>query len=156
MDTQSNLMKKGSSNRMNHRIHMVFATLALAVVACGPSKVDQCNAFIDEGNKAQSAFVALEAALLNPASTQTRIDKINGSVTALRAVKLADAKLVTMREKYATELEGYAKILGQMKPILKDEAKVDEFNKLVEKLNAISTAEDKLIDEINGYCSEGK
>jgi hypothetical protein len=141
---------------MNHRIHMVFVTLALAVVACGPSKVDQCNAFIDEGNKAQSAFVALEAALLNPASTQTRIDKINGSVTALRAVKLADAKLVTMREKYATELEGYAKILGQMKPILKDEAKVDEFNKLVEKLNAISTAEDKLIDEINGYCSEGK
>lgn len=156
MDTQSNLMKKGYSNRMNHRIHMVFVTLALAVVACGPSKVDQCNAFIDEGNKAQSAFVALEAALLNPASTQTRIDKINGSVTALRAVKLADAKLVTMREKYATELEGYAKILGQMKPILKDEAKVDEFNKLVEKLNAISTAEDKLIDEINGYCSEGK
>lgn len=43
-----------------------------------------------------------------------------------------------------------------MKPILKDEAKVDEFNKNVEKLNEISTAEDKLIDEINAYCSEGK
>ena len=141
---------------MNHRTHILFATLALAAVACGPSKVDQCNAFIDEGNKAQTAFVALQAALLNPDATQTRIDKIDGSAKALRGVKLADAKLIAMRDKYATGLDGYAKILGQMKPILKDEAKVDEFNKHVEKLNEISTAEDKLIDEINGYCSEGK
>jgi hypothetical protein len=149
-------MKKGSSNSMNHRTHVLFALFALAGVGCGPSKVDQCNAFIDEGNKAQSAFVALQAALLSPTALQTRIDKIDGSVKALRGVKLADAKLVAMRDKYATELDGYAKILTQMKPILKDEAKVDDFNKQVDKLNAISTAEEKLIDEINAYCSEGK
>jgi hypothetical protein len=140
---------------MNRQTKVLLAALSLAVVGCGPSKVDQCNAFVDEGNKSQSAFVALQAALLNPNTLQTRIDKIDGSAKALRAVKLVDAKLVGMRDKYATGLESYSKILTEMKPILKDEAKADEFNKNIDKLNAISDEESKLIDEVNAYCSGG-
>lgn len=150
------VLKKGSSKKMNRRTKLLVAFFALGVAGCGPSKVDQCNAFVDEGNKSQAAFVALQAALLNATTLQTRIDKIDGSAKAIRAVKLEDAKLIGMRDRYATGLDSYSKILTQMKPILKDDTKTDELNKNIDKLNEISGAEGKLIDEINAYCSEGK
>jgi hypothetical protein len=150
-----NPIKKGTLKKMNRQTKVLLAFFSLTIVGCGPSKVDQCNAFVDEGNKSQSAFVALQAALLNPTSLQTRIDKIDGSAKSLRAVKLADAKLIGMRDKYANGLEAYSKILVEMKPILNDEAKTDEFNKNIDKLNAISDDESKLIDEVNAYCSGG-
>lgn len=126
--------------------------IGLALVGCGPSKVDQCNALVDAGNKSQSAFVALQAAMLNEASFQTRIDKIDEHAKAVRGVQVADPKLVDMRDRYAGGLEEYAKIMKNMKPILKDDAKVDTLNKHIDELNAVSDKESKLIDEINGYC----
>lgn len=138
---------------MNRPISLLIPFVTLILVGCGPSKVDQCNALVDAGNKSQSGFVALEAAMLNPDSFQKRIDKIDEDAKGVAGVKLEDPKLVGFRDKYATGLTDYTKILKQMKPILKDEAKTDDVNKLIDQLNAISDKEGKLIDEINTYCS---
>ncbi len=137
---------------MNRAICLLIASTALALAGCGPSKVDQCNALIDAGNKSQNGFVALEAAMLNPDSLQKRIDQINTDAKGVSGVKLEDPKLVEFRDKYAAGLTECTGLLSKMKPILKDEAKTDELNKFIDQWNALSDKEGKLIDDINGYC----
>lgn len=131
---------------------LLLFPLALTLWGCGPSKVEQCNALVDAGNKSQSGFVALEAAMLNPDSFQKRIDQIDADAKVVQGVKLEDAKLVGFRDKFATGLTDYTKVMKDMKAILKDEAKTDDLNKMIDQLNAISDKEGKVIDEINGYC----
>ncbi len=138
-----------------NRLHATFAALAITALStgCGPGKIDQCNALVDEGNKAQGSFIALEAALLSQDATQQRIDKIAASAKAVKDVKLADPKLVDFRDRFAKGLDEYAKLLTEMKPLIKVDGKEDEYNKRVDALNKISEDEDKLIDEVNKYCS---
>ncbi len=133
-------------------IAATLATTSILSIACGPGKVEQCNSLATVGNKAQNAFIALSAAMLNESSFQTRIEKIDASAKEVKDTKLVDEKLVGMRNRLAEGLESYAKVMKQMKPILKDDKKVDDLNKFIDELNAISDKEGKLIDEINGYC----
>ena len=88
--------------------------IALLCAGCGKSKIDQCNAFIDEGNKSQNAFVAIEAAMLNPESFKKRTDLIDASMKTLKAIELPDAKLAGMRDRYVEGLQGFSTSLGKV------------------------------------------
>jgi hypothetical protein len=128
--------------------------LAVTVSACGKGKVAQCNEFVDEANKSQSAFVAIEAAVLNPTTMKTRTTQIEGSVTKLKALQLPDAKLAAFRDQYATGLTTFGKAATDLSLLGKDDKNVDKHNKIVDDLNKLSDSETKLIDDINGYCSK--
>jgi hypothetical protein len=128
--------------------------LCFILAACGKNKVAQCNEFIDEANKSQSAFVAIEAAVLNPATMKTRTTQIDGSVTKLKALKLSDPKLAGFRDQYATGLTNFGKAATDLATLGKDDKNVDKHNKIVDDLNKLGDAETKLIDDINSYCSK--
>ena len=126
--------------------------IALLCSGCGKSKIDQCNAFIDEGNKSQNAFVAIEAAMLNAESFKKRTDQIDASMKALKAVELPDAKLAGMRDKYVEGLQGFSTTLAKLVAMAKDPSKEADVDKLEKEIETISDKESKLIDEINAYC----
>lgn len=127
-------------------------SIALLCAGCGKSKIDQCNAFIEEGNKSQNAFVAIEAAMLNPDSFKKRTDQIEASVKTLKAIELPDAKLAEMRNRYVEGLQGFSTSLTKVMEMSKDPAKAADADKLEKELDAIGDKESKLIDEINAYC----
>lgn len=126
--------------------------IALLCSGCGKSKIDQCNAFIDEGNKSQNAFVAIEAAMLNAESFKKRTDQIDASIKALKAVELPDTKLAGMRDQYVEGLQGFSTTLAKVVAMAKDPSKEADVDKLEKDIETISDKESKLIDEINAYC----
>ena len=126
--------------------------VALLCAGCGKSKIDQCNAFIDEGNKSQSAFVAIEAAMLNAESFKKRTDQIDGSVKAIKAIELPDEKLSGMRDRYIEGLSSFSTTLSKVMAMAKDPSKATDVEKLEKEIETISEKESKLIDEINNYC----
>jgi hypothetical protein len=130
-----------------------FATLT---TGCGKSKVDQCNSFVAEANKSQSAFVAISAAMLNPPSLLPRAEKLEASVKAMEALPLKDGKLDGYRKQYIDYTNTFAKGLRQIASFGKDPAKNAEREKVAKELDDVGEKEGKLIDEINGYCSDEK
>jgi hypothetical protein len=129
---------------------------AVLSLGCGKGKIEQCNAFIDEGNSSQNAFVAIEAAMLNPQTLQGRIDKIEEHVKKLQALQLSDAKLAEMRGRYVEMLQGFAKSLKQFIAVGKDPKKDAERDKIAKDLDANADKSSKLIDDINQYCGGSK
>jgi hypothetical protein len=130
---------------------LVLSTFGALFLASGcDNKIEQCNAFIDQANAAQSAFVALEAAALNPETLKGRVKQIDESIEKLKGVELKDEKLKGFRDDYVSGLEVYSKGLTKMSSLEKDN--VDDFNKLVDELNAAADKESKLVDDVNGYC----
>lgn len=134
----------------------VVAVAALTLTGCGKSKVEQCNSFIGEANKSQSAFVAISAAMLNPPSLIPRAEKLEASVKAMEALPLKDAKLDGFRRKYIEYTNTFAKGLRELASYGKDPAKNAARDKTAKELDAVGEKEGKLIEEINGYCSGEK
>lgn len=124
------------------------------LTGCGKSKVEQCNSFIGEANKSQSAFVAISAAMLNPPSLIPRAEKLEASVKAMEALPLKDAKLDGFRKKYIEYTNTFAKGLRELASYGKDPAKNAAREKTAKELDAVGDKEGKLIEEINGYCSD--
>jgi hypothetical protein len=140
---------------------IVFATVfacgtAALTTGCGKSKVDQCNSFVAEANKSQSAFVAISAAMLNPPSLVPRAEKLDASVKAMEALPLKDSKLDGFRKQYIEYTNTFAKGLRQIASFGKDKTKDAERDKVAKELDEVGDKEGKLIDEINAYCSDEK
>ena len=72
------------------------------------SKVEQCNAFIDEANDSQNAYVALEVAIQSPASIKQRTDQLDSSSKKMKELKLADPKLKDFRDRYVTQTDDFS------------------------------------------------
>jgi ATP-dependent DNA ligase len=136
----------------------VVVTFALAALStgCGKSKVEQCNSFVGEANKSQSAFVALNAAMLNPPSLVPRAEKLEAAVKAMEALPLKDAKLDGYRKQYIGYTNSFAKGLRELASYGKDPSKNAQREKTANEMEAVADKEGKLIDEINAYCSADK
>ena len=122
---------------------------ALALPAC-KGKVDQCNAFVDEANAGQNSYVGLEAAVGNPDALTKRADALDGSAKRLREIKLADEKLIDFRDRYATLTDQYSAGLRKLVIAPKDDAAAAFA--IEQDLDVIADKQQKLIQEINGYC----
>ena len=116
------------------------------------SKVEQCNAFIDQANASQNAFTALGAAMLNKDVLAGRVKTIRESVDKVKGVELKDEKLKEFQTRWAEGLEGMAEGLDQMTKLdkMKD---IDKLNGLAEKFDKEAEKMGKIIDEVNTYCS---
>ena len=139
---------------MNLRV-LGFAVGLVLVTGCD-SKVEQCNAFIDEANDSQNAYVALEAAIQSPASIKQRTDQLDASSKKMKELKLADAKLKDFRDRYVTQTDDFS---AGMKKIAALQGKTGhdpadgEAAKIGKDLDDLAEKQDKLIADINLYCA---
>jgi hypothetical protein len=140
-----------------------LVVLPLTLAACGKSKVEQCNAFIDQAGKAQAAVNALNLDSDDPKVLQKSGESIDAAAKAFTAVEVKDEKLLGYRTAYAEILTGFSKViseLGAAQGEAADEAKAEaaatKTKKLVDDANALEKKESALVDEINVYCSGTK
>ena len=171
--------------RLTRSISLSLAILSLA--SCGPSTVTQCNAFADVINQAQVFKDEFEAENdtftqqaqgaeslgdIQTAATQYigAVDKVVGSidgmVTSLNDLELADEQLSQYRDGYADIISGSAQELNvageAMQLVASAESETDLSNVLEEFQNKANTAftnlqtlsqdEATLVTDINGYC----
>jgi hypothetical protein len=139
------------------------AVLALAASACGRSKVDQCNAFIDRANAAQNTINALKLDSDDPKKLEADAAKIDAEAKAVKAVDVKDEKLVKFRDDYAanlTKLSSNVKDLAKLQADAKNPAKAATIEAQAKKLetdaDTIEKDESKLVGDINQYCTGSK
>lgn len=143
-------------------IHAVlFAALATSsLVACGKSKIDQCNAFIEQANASQTTVSGLDSAGDDPAKLDAAATKIEEAAKKVDGVELKDEKLVGFKTNYVKNLNALAKtakdIAGVQKDV-KDPAKATaaeaKLKTVVADAEKLEKDDDKLINDINAYCS---
>ncbi|MDV3351678.1 hypothetical protein D0962_09705 [Leptolyngbyaceae cyanobacterium CCMR0082] len=160
---------------------------ALTLASCGPSKVAQCNAFADVINQAQVFKDEFETEIdsftqqaqgaeslgdIQTAATQyiSAVEKvvvsIDGMVTSLGELELADEQLSQYRDGYAEIISGSAtelNVAGEaMQLVANAESETDLSNVLEEfqgkannaftNLQTLSQNEATLVNDINTYC----
>lgn len=125
-------------------------SLLLVLAAGCESKVDQCNAFIDDANDSQNAYVGLEAAVASPASIKQRTDQLDLSSKKLAGLKLGDAKLKDLRDRYVKQTDDFS---AGMKKLAALPPQDSEAARIGKELDDLAEKQDKLIAEINLYCS---
>jgi hypothetical protein len=137
---------------------IVFA--AASLVACGKSKVDQCNAFIEQANASQTTIAALNFESEDPKALETAAAKVEADAKKVEAVELKDEKLAGFKTNYVKNLNALAKTardLGGIQKDAKDPAKAAAVEAKVKTVVAdaekLEKDESKLVDEINAYCS---
>ncbi|MEA5466773.1 hypothetical protein [Leptothoe sp. PORK10 BA2] len=161
--------------------------VALTLTSCGPSKVSQCNAFADVINQAQVFKDEFETEIdsftqqaqgadslgdIQTAASQyiDAVEKvvvsIDGMVTSLNDLKLADEELSTYRDGYADIIAGSAQelnVAGEAMQLVADaKSETDLSNVLAEfqgkadtaftNLQTLSEDEATLVNDINTYC----
>jgi len=137
--------------------------LALALPACGKSKVEQCNAFIDRATKAQSAVNGLNLASEDKKELEKGAAAIEVEAKAFSAVEVKDEKLAGFRDAYGKILSDLGKILADLgaaqaeaADASKAEAAAAKVKTLVASAEALEKSESALVDQINQYCSGTK
>ena len=160
---------------------------ALTLVSCGPSTVAQCNAFADVINQAQVFKDEFETEIdsftqqaqgaesledIQTAATQyigavdQVVGSIDGMVTNLNELDLADEQLIEYRDGYAEIISGSAQeltVAGEAMQLVADaESETDLSNVLSEfqgkandaftNLQTLSQDESALVNDINTYC----
>jgi hypothetical protein len=140
-----------------------FLLLCLSLTACGKSKVEQCNAFIDRASKAQSAVNGLNLATDDKKELEKGAAAIDVEAKAFAAVEVKDEKLAGFRDSYGKILADLGKILGDLAAAQADaadaakaEAAATKVKTLVASAEALEKSESTLVDQINQYCSGTK
>jgi hypothetical protein len=133
--------------------------LTLALAACGPSKAEQCNAFV---GKAKAGMDRVKEV---PSDKPEEFESAAASFDKLReelaAIALKDAKLAEYRTKYCEGLAEASKHLREDAAIHKRakedpksyETHVQKLKELNQKREESRKTEDALVQEINGYCA---
>lgn len=145
---------------MKSSLYVVTVLISMSVAACAKSKVDQCNAFVDNATKAQTTVAALTLDSDDPTVLQKNGADIEAAAKALGTLELKDEKLVGFHKDYTDLLTNLGKIVGDLGTAAgdaKDEAKAEaataKANQLIESANALEKKESDLVDAINTYCS---
>lgn len=142
---------------------VLCACLFLVPSACGKSKVEQCNAFIDRATQAQTKINGLKLDSDDAKELEKEAASIDTEATALDALSLKDEKLVGFRIAYAGTLASLGKILHELAGLQKDakdpgkeplvEAQLKKFGTDADQ---VTKTESDLVDQINGYCTGSK
>jgi DNA repair ATPase RecN len=138
----------------------LVALFSLASTTACKGKVEQCNAFIDRANQAQTAIGAMKFESEEAAQLDSDAAKIETEAKAVEGVKLKDDKLLAFQKSYGKNLTDLAKNvrdLAKLHAALKA-GKTDveaQAKKLEADADKVGKDSDKLIDDINKYCSGG-
>lgn len=150
------------TDRPRCRTLAALAPLAFLAItpACGKSKVEQCNAFIDRANAAQNTINALKLDSDDPKKLESHAARIDAEAKAVKTVDVKDPELVKFRDDYAANLSKLAvnvKDLSKLQVDAKDPNKAatieDQAKKLEDDADKIEKDASKLVGDINQYCS---
>lgn len=132
---------------------------AISVAACGPSKVEQCNAFIDKANHSQTVLAALKLESEDPKVLDGEAVKIDAEAKAVGSVDLKDEKLSKFRNEYAENLKKLAtnvRDLAKLQATAKDPKATNiesQAKKIEGDAQKIEKDEERLVGDINQYCT---
>lgn len=126
----------------------VAATLALTLAACGKSKVDECNAFIERANLSQAVLKTIN---LTGDGKDLEADaaKVDSEAKYVRAAELKDAKLIKLRDDYATNLE---KMAATIRDLAKLHGAGGDAKRIADDVDRIEKTESNIVAETNAYC----
>ncbi|MEO0455733.1 MAG: hypothetical protein AAF152_04005 [Cyanobacteria bacterium P01_A01_bin.114] len=166
---------------------LLSMALALGLSSCGPSKVAQCNSFAEVINEAQGFKAEFESEIdgftqqaaqaqsledIQTAATQyidavdTVVGNIDGMVSSLEGLSLADEQLEQHRGDYVGIISGSATELQvaseAMKLVADAKSEADlgnvldafqqKANTAFTNLQDLSNRESELVTNINAYC----
>jgi hypothetical protein len=141
----------------------LLAASLLLLPACGKSKLEQCNAFVDRATQAQNVVNGLKLDSENVVELEKGASAIEAEAKAFSALELKDEKLVGYRAAYAGTLEQLAKILHDLSALQKDSkdpAKADSLEAETKKIDAeadkVEKSESDVVDQVNQYCTGSK
>ncbi len=143
------------------RVLVIAASLVLG--ACGKSKVEQCNAFVDRASQAQTVINGLKLESDDAALLEKGAASVEDEAKKFAALELKDEKLVGFRAAYATTLDSLAKIMHELAGLqkdAKDPAKSDaieaQSKKIDQEAEKVEKAESDVVDQVNVYCTGAK
>jgi hypothetical protein len=142
---------------------VLFATALLTLVACGKGKVEQCNAFVDRANQAQTVINKLKLDSEDAAQLEKGAASIETEAKAFGALELKDEKLVGYRSEYAATLVALGKIMHDLATLQRDSkepSKAEGLEAQVKKIDAeadkVTKTESDVVDQVNVYCTGSK
>lgn len=145
---------------MKTSFYVVTVLASASVAACGMSKVEQCNSFVDHVTKAQTAVEALDLDSEDPEVLKKGGSDVTAAAQSLGSLELKDDKLAGYHKSYTEILHSMGKVvtdLGAVASDAKDEAKAEaattKANQLIETANQLEKKESDLVDEVNKYCT---
>jgi hypothetical protein len=134
-----------------------------ALPACS-NKIAECNQFIDEANKGQTAFSKLDKDKED--ALKSTITEVEASNKKLDEMKFTDAKLNELKANYITKHKAVLDIMSKTDDAAKAvkdatdkgdnaavQSKVDELEKLKDQIDGAIKDASKSIDDLNAYCS---
>lgn len=141
----------------------LFAVATLVLPACGKSKAEQCNAFVDRATQAQNMINALKLDSEDAAVLEKGAASAEAEAKAFGALELKDEKLIGYRTSYAATLASLGKIMHDLAALqkdAKDPAKLAaleaESKKIEEEANKVEKSESDVVDQVNMYCTGSK
>jgi len=143
---------------------LVWCVLACLVLpACGKSKTEQCNAFVDRATQAQKVVNGLKLDSENVAELEKGAGAIEAEAKAFGALELKDEKLLGFRSSYAATLASLGKIMRDLSALQKDSkdpSKADALEAETKKIDAeadkVEKSESDVVDQVNVYCTGSK
>jgi hypothetical protein len=142
---------------------VVVASSLLLLGACGKSKVEQCNAFVDRANQAQTVINGLKLESDDAALLEKGAASVEAEAKAFAALELKDEKLVGFRTTYAATLDSLGKIMHELAGLqkdAKDPAKADaieaQSKKIDQEADKVEKSESDVVDQVNVYCTGSK
>jgi hypothetical protein len=140
----------------------LLAAATLGLGAC-KGKVEQCNAFVDRANQAQTVINALKLDSEDAAQLEKDALSIETEAKAFGALDLKDEKLVGYRSAYAGTLVSLGKIIHDLATLQRDSkepSKAEGLEAQVKKIDAeadkVTKTESDLVDQLNVYCTGSK
>lgn len=135
----------------------------LVLGACGKSKTEQCNAFVDRANLAQSVIDGLRLDSDDAALLEKGAASVEAEAKKFAALELKDEKLVAFRTTYASTLDTLGKMMHELAGLqkdAKDPAKVDaieaQSKKIDQEADKLEKSESDVVDQVNVYCTGSK
>jgi len=143
---------------------LVWCVLACLVLpACGKSKTEQCNSFVDRATQAQKVVNGLKLDSENVAELEKGAGAIEAEAKAFGALELKDEKLLGFRSSYAATLASLGKIMRDLSALQKDSkdpSKADALEAETKKIDAeadkVEKSESDVVDQVNVYCTGSK
>ncbi len=142
---------------------VLVVACSLLSAACGKSKIEQCNAFVDRANQAQTVINGLKLESDDAALLEKGAASVEAEAKAFAALELKDEKLVGFRTTYAATLDSLGKIMHELAGLqkdAKDPAKADaieaQSKKIDQEADKVEKSESDVVDQVNVYCTGSK
>jgi len=140
-----------------------LVVLSAVMPACGLSKVEQCNSFVDRATQSQKVINGLKLESEDVAELEKGAAAIEAEAKAFESLQLKDEKLVGFRAAYGATLGSLGKIMRDLATLQKDAKDPAKAAALEAQTKAIDAEADKVekqesdvVDQVNTYCTGSK